>query len=287
MSRLTSATPRHLAAILCADVAGYSRLMNSDEIGTLRLLNSHRGIVDREIDRCGGRIANTAGDSVLAEFPSAVDAVQCALGIQERIGSSNQEVPDERRVTFRMGVHVGEIMVRDGDLYGDGVNVAARLEGIARPGSVCLSGSAHEFVHRVLPLIFEDLGPQLVKNLDTPVRAYLVHPSDQPPSRALPPVHRENEFHLSRRFRALTLDAIEVLVKPEGLTAVEPAVLASLSDGADIDERRLAERIGVDYATTRRIVKHLEFKGLVTRTASATKRGPSYVQLTCEGAELF
>src|SRR5215212_2230132 len=104
MLRPSSATQRRLAAILCADVAGYSRLMNADEIGTLRLLNSHRGIVDREIDRCGGRIANTAGDSVLAEFPSAVDAVQCALGIQERIDTANQEVPDERRITFRIGI---------------------------------------------------------------------------------------------------------------------------------------------------------------------------------------
>src|SRR3954449_1526121 len=94
MSKLTSATQRRLAAILCADVAGYSRLMNADEIGTLRLLNSRREIMDREIKRCGVRIANTAGDSVLAEFPSAVDAVQCALGIQERIDAANQEVSD-------------------------------------------------------------------------------------------------------------------------------------------------------------------------------------------------
>src|SRR3954471_15791947 len=102
MSRLSSATQRHLAAILCADVAGYSRLMNSDEIGTLRLFKSHREIVDRGIHRCGGRIANTAGDSVLPAFPSAADAVQCALGIQERIYAANQEVSDERRVTFRI-----------------------------------------------------------------------------------------------------------------------------------------------------------------------------------------
>jgi adenylate cyclase len=287
MNKPASATQRRLAAILCADVAGYSRLMNADEFGTLRLLNSHREIVERQISQAGGRIANTAGDSILAEFPSAVDAVQCALGIQERIGAVNQEVSEERRVTFRVGVHVGEIMVRDGDLYGGGVNIAARMEGVARPGSVCLSGSAHEFVHRTLPLTFEDLGPQLVKNLDTPIRAYLVHPSDQPPSRALPPVHRHNEFHLSRRFRAILFDAKEELIKLEGLTPVEPAVLASLNDAPQIDARRLAERIGVDLASARRMVKHLESKGLVRRTASETNRGSSHLQLTKEGIELW
>ena len=129
-----------LAAIFCADVAAYTHLMNADEAGTLRLLSSHREMTDRLIAQHGGRIANTAGDSILAEFPSAVDALQCALGIQERIDTVHEEVPEERRVSFRIGLHVGEAIVRNGDLFGDGVNVAARMQGLARPGTVCLSG---------------------------------------------------------------------------------------------------------------------------------------------------
>src|SRR4030095_9758250 len=117
---------RRLAAIFCADVAAYTLLMNEDEAGTLRLLGSHREIADRLIAQHGGRIANTAGDSILAESRSAVDALQCARGIQERIAAVNDEVPEERRVSFRIGVHVGEAMVRSGDLFRDAVNIAAR-----------------------------------------------------------------------------------------------------------------------------------------------------------------
>jgi class 3 adenylate cyclase/DNA-binding MarR family transcriptional regulator len=287
MNKPSSAIQRRLAAILCADVAGYSRLMNADEAGTLRLLNSHREMMDRQIAECGGRIANTAGDSILAEFPSAVDAVRCAVGIQERIAAVNQEVPEERRVTFRVGIHVGEVMIRNGDLYGDGVNVAARMEQVAYPGSVCLSGSAHEFVHRALPLLFDDLGPQMVKNFEEPIRTYLIHSSEQQPSRALPPVHRHNEFHLGRRFQAICLNALREVIKPEGLTAVEPAVLASLNDAPHIDESYLAERIGVERASAQRMVKHLEAKGLVSRAAGLSRRGSHPLELTPAGAELW
>src|SRR4028119_691106 len=126
--------------------------MSADEAGTLSLLTSHREMTDRLIAHHGGRIANTAGDSILAEFPSAVDALQCALGIQERIAAVHGEIPEERRVSFRIGLHVGEAMVRNGDLFGDGVNIAARMQALAEPGTVCLSGTAHAFVHRALAL---------------------------------------------------------------------------------------------------------------------------------------
>src|SRR5688572_31268202 len=122
---------RRLAAIFAADVAGYSRLMNRDELGTLRMLTAHREIMDRLIAEHGGRIANTAGDSVLAEFPSAVDAVQCAVAVQERLGDVNATTPEDRRLRFRIGIHLGDVAVRAGDLLGDGVNIAARLEGLA------------------------------------------------------------------------------------------------------------------------------------------------------------
>src|SRR5829696_5750973 len=122
---------RRLAAIFAADVAGYSRLMSRDEAGTLRALAAAREIMDGLIRDHGGRIANTAGDSVLAEFPSAVDAVQCAVAVQEKLAEADAGVSEERRLQFRIGVHVGDVVVRGGDLLGDGVNVAARLEGLA------------------------------------------------------------------------------------------------------------------------------------------------------------
>ncbi|WP_262029644.1 adenylate/guanylate cyclase domain-containing protein [Microvirga sp. Mcv34] len=159
---------RRLAAILAADVAGYSRLMEADEVGTLKILTAHRAIMDGLIAENGGRIANTAGDSVLAEFPSAVDAVQCAVEIQERLGLE----PGGQSLRFRIGVHVGDVMIRDGDLLGDGVNVAARLQELAHPGSICASEAAYHYVRKLLPLAFSDLGPQRVKNLEEPVRAY-------------------------------------------------------------------------------------------------------------------
>jgi adenylate cyclase len=134
---------RRLAAILAADVAGYSRLMGTDEVRTLRELTQRRATLDSLIAAHRGRIANTAGDSVLAEFGSAVDAVQCAVEAQAALAGSNAGVAPDRHISFRIGIHVGDVMVKGGDLYGDGVNIAARLEGIAEPGGICLSDDAH------------------------------------------------------------------------------------------------------------------------------------------------
>jgi adenylate cyclase len=163
---------RKLAAIVAADVAGYARLMSLDEVGTLRLLTAHREIIDDLIAEHDGRIANTAGDSVLAEFPSVVGAVQCAVEAQARLARANASLPADRHLEFRIGVHVGDVMLRGGDLLGDGVNIAARLQALAAPGGVCISGAVHEHVRKLLPLRFIDLGPQIVKNIDEPVRAY-------------------------------------------------------------------------------------------------------------------
>jgi adenylate cyclase len=171
---------RKLAAILAADVAGYARLMGLDEVGTLRLLTARRQIMDGVIAEQGGRIVNTAGDSVLAEFPSAVAAVQCALQAQERLAKAGESDPPERRLEFRIGVHAGDVMVRGGDLFGDGVNTAARLQALAPPGGVCVSGAVHEHVRKLLPLRFVDLGPQVVKHNDEPVRAYVLSPDGAP-----------------------------------------------------------------------------------------------------------
>jgi adenylate cyclase len=165
---------RKLAAIFAADAAGYSRLMGLDEVETLRRLSAHRETIDGLIAEYGGRIANTAGDSILAEFPSAVAAVQCAVEVQARLASANEGVPADRRLEFRIGVHVGDVMIRDGDMFGDGVNTAARLQTLAEPGGVCISSAVHEHVRRVLPHRFSDLGPQVAKNIDEPLRAYLL-----------------------------------------------------------------------------------------------------------------
>jgi adenylate cyclase len=287
MNKPAPVVQRRLAAIFSADVAGYTRLMNVDEAGTLRLLGSHRDVTDRLIAQHGGRIANTAGDSILAEFPSAVDALQCALGIQERIAAVDDEVPEERRVSFRIGIHVGEAMVRSGDLFGDAVNVAARMQGLAPPGSVCVSGAAYEYVRTALPLDFEDIGAQQVKNLEAPIRAYLARPSGHPLSRALPPVHRRVEAHLARRFHGLCHAALMEVMGAEDLEPVLFGAIASVHDAPGIDPGQLAERIGVDLATARRIVKRLERRGFVERSPKAGGGRSQVLGPTPAGAEIL
>jgi adenylate cyclase len=165
---------RRLVAVFAADVEGYSCLMGADEVGTLKGLTERRAILDRFIGDHGGRIANTAGDSVLAEFGSAVDAVQCALEAQAALAQANFGLAPDRRISFRIGVHIGDVMVRAGDLFGDSVNIAARLQSIAKPGGVCISGATYDQVRKVLPMAFVDLGVQQVKNIQEPVRVYQV-----------------------------------------------------------------------------------------------------------------
>ena len=168
-------TERRLAAIFAADVEGYSRLMGADEVETLQALTQRRAILDGLISDHRGRIANTAGDSVLAEFGSAVDAVQCAVEAQAALAEANAGLSLDRHVNFRIGVHVGDVMVRGGDLFGDGVNIAARLQTLASAGGTCISGAAHDQVRKILPFAFADLGAQQVKNIEEPVRAFAVN----------------------------------------------------------------------------------------------------------------
>ena len=166
---------RRLVAVFAADVEGYSRLMGADEVGTLKGLTERRAILDRIIGEHRGRIANTAGDSVLAEFGSAVDAVQCAVEAQTALAEANSSLAPDRRISFRIGIHIGDVMIRAGDLFGDGVNIAARLQSIAKPGGVCISGATYDQVRKVLPMAFVDLGVQKVKNIQEPIRAYQVN----------------------------------------------------------------------------------------------------------------
>ena len=165
---------RKIAAIFAADIAGYSRLVAEDEEETLRRLASYRQVTDDFIARSGGRIFNTAGDAVLAEFPSAVEAVRCAIDIQESLRTRNMAYPPSRQMAFRIGITIGDVVERDGDLLGDGVNIAARLEGLAEVGGICISRAVHEQVANKLSVQFADIGAQEVKNIPTPVHAYRV-----------------------------------------------------------------------------------------------------------------
>jgi class 3 adenylate cyclase len=165
---------RKIAAIFAADIAGYSRLVAEDEEETLRRLASYRSVTDDFIAKAGGRIFNTAGDAVLAEFPSAVEAVRCAIDIQESLRTRNMAYPPSRQMAFRIGITIGDVVERDGDLLGDGVNIAARLEGLAEIGGICVSRAVHEQVANKLSVHFADIGEQEVKNIPTPVHAYMV-----------------------------------------------------------------------------------------------------------------
>ena len=165
---------RKIAAIFAADIAGYSRLVAEDEEETLRRLASYRQVTDDFIAKGGGRIFNTAGDAVLAEFPSAVEAVRCAIDIQESLRTRNMAYPPSRQMSFRIGITIGDVVERDGDLLGDGVNIAARLEGLAEVGGICISRAVHEQVANKLSVQFADIGAQEVKNIPTPVHAYMV-----------------------------------------------------------------------------------------------------------------
>ena len=159
--------------------------MGADEVATLDALTARREILDGLIASHGGRIANTAGDSVLAEFGSAVDAVRCAMEAQGALAKANSTLPENRQINFRIGVHVGDVMVRAGDLFGDGVNIAARLQTLARAGGLCISGVTYDQVRKILPLEFTDLGAQTVKNIEEPIRAYEVKAQGEAASSAL------------------------------------------------------------------------------------------------------
>ena len=168
---------RRLAAILAADVAGYSRLMGKDEEGTLATLTAHlKELIEPCIAEHRGRVVKTTGDGLLAEFASVVDAIRCAIVFQEGMMARNTDTPEASRIEFRIGVNLGDVIVQDDDVYGDGVNVAARLEGLATPGKIVVSGMVHEAVKAKLDIRFDDLGPQEVKNIAEPVRAYSVSP---------------------------------------------------------------------------------------------------------------
>ena len=173
---------RRLAAILAADVAGYSRLMGNDEEGTLAALKTYRReLIEPKVAEHRGRIVKTTGDGALIEFASAVDATRCAIQIQHALAERNAVVPEDQRVEFRIGINVGDIIIDEGDIYGDGVNIAARVESLAKPGGICLSDNAYQQVKGKFALEVSDMGEQQLKNISQPVRVFSVRPNEASP----------------------------------------------------------------------------------------------------------
>jgi adenylate cyclase len=171
------ASTRRLAAILAADVVGYSRLMGDDEEGTHERLRAHlRELVEPKIKEHRGRTVKNTGDGLLAEFPSVLDAARCAVEVQRGMIDREHDVRAERRISLRIGINLDDVIIEEHDIFGDGVNIAARLEGLAAPGSICVSGTVRDHIGDRLPYAFEDLGEQSVKNIARPVRVYVLHP---------------------------------------------------------------------------------------------------------------
>jgi adenylate cyclase len=199
---------RRLAAILSADVQGYSRLMGEDEIATIRTLMAYRSVMARLIQQYRGRVVDDPGDNLLAEFSSVVDAVQCAVAIQRALAALNAGLPTHRTMVFRIGINVGDVVVEGERLYGDDVNLAARLERLADGGGICISGTVYDQIATKLALRYVYLGKQIVKNIAKPVRVYQVQmPSEAAP--ALPSPRRGQAYTLWQR---AVLIAVAVLI---------------------------------------------------------------------------
>jgi class 3 adenylate cyclase/pimeloyl-ACP methyl ester carboxylesterase len=197
----TSSTSRRLAAILAADIAGYSRLMGEDEAATVRDLKAHQAVVLPLVSRYSGRIIDTAGDGILAEFPSVINATKCAVEIQTVMATRNEPVPESRRMRFRIGINLGDVIHDETRIYGDGINVAARLEGIAEPGGICISRQVFDQVSRSIKADFQALGPRTLKNIAHPVDVFAIAPSD---GGAEPGVTAPNAVDLTQEIRFCT-----------------------------------------------------------------------------------
>ena len=170
----TQRVKRKLTAILSADVKGYSRLMGEDEAETVKTITTYRKIMGKLIQQHRGRVIDSPGDNILTEFASVVDAVQCAVVVQNEFKKRNAELPENRRMEFRIGINLGDVIVEGERIYGDGVNIAARMEGLAEGGGICISGTAYDQVENKMGLNYEYLGQQTVKNIAKPVRVYRV-----------------------------------------------------------------------------------------------------------------
>jgi adenylate cyclase len=260
---------RRLAAVLAADVAGYSRLMGADEEGTLaRLKAVRKALVDPTIASHRGRIVKTTGDGMLIEFASAVDAVRGAVEIQRVMAEQNASVPQDERIELRIGIHVGDIIFDDNDIFGDGVNIAARLEGIAEPGGVCISDDAQRQIRGKVDIVFDDMGPQVLKNITEPMRAWrcqinanassaapakssveTVQPlaiTDKPSIVVLPFTCFSEEREFKFLTEALSEDLITILARIPGFIVIARQS-AFAYRGRSVDSRQIGRELGVRY----------------------------------------
>jgi adenylate cyclase len=247
---------RRLAAILAADVVGYSRLMETDEAGTLAVLKARRkDVLDPLVSKHQGRVFKTTGDGVMVEFASAVNAVQCAVELQQGMAAANREQPEDHHIVLRIGVNLGDVMVEGGDLYGDGVNIAARLEGIAEPGGVCVSGSAFDYVRNKVKAGFDDLGPQSLKNIAEPVRAFRIagNPaaarattSGKPTILVLPFTNMSGDPEQEFFSDGITEDIITDLSRISALSVVARNTAFTFK-GKSVDVAQVARQLRVDH----------------------------------------
>jgi class 3 adenylate cyclase/DNA-binding MarR family transcriptional regulator len=273
---------RRILAVLHMDIAGYSRLMRADEPATLRILHVLRELAFSLIAQHGGFVANTAGDSILAAFPTATRALACALQIQERAFAVNAHLTEDRRAHFRIGLHAGEVEERDRDILGDAVNIAARIQATALEGAVHLSGLVHDIV-RVDPSVrFEEQGPRHLKNIPEPVTIFRAVPRALP-ANSLPSTHREQEIHLARRFFDVIYDAIRQAEREVGLNFLEAPVLATCEDRPGVSELEIAQWLGLSVEKASQLAQDLLARGLLETAPSTDKGGLS---LTAAGSEI-
>jgi len=250
---------RRLAAILAADVVGYSRLMEQDEEGTLAALKGRRReVLEPLAAHHQGRVFKVTGDGVLVEFASAVNAVQCAVDLQQAMAAANGDQPDDRHIVLRIGINLGDVMVEGSDLYGDGVNIAARLEAIAEPGGILVSGTAHEHIKNKIKVGFDDLGSQTLKNIAEPVRAYRVTgtpavtvaaskpATDKPSIAVLPFTNMSGDPDQQYFSDGITEDIITELSRFHGLFVIARNSSFQYRDKA-VDVRLVARELGVQY----------------------------------------
>lgn len=246
---------RRLAAILAADIAGYSRLMGSDEEGTLTALKAcHREVIDPTVAAHRGRIVNAPGDAVLIEFASAVDATQCAVKIQKEMAARNAAIPEDRRVEFRIGINVGDVIVDGNEIYGDGVNIAARMEALARAGAICLSDEAYKQIKGKLAIDVSDMGEQQLKNIAQPVRVYSVGLGDSPtlalpdkPSIAVLPFHNMSGDPKQEYFADGVSEDIITELSRFSVLLVVARNSSFRYKGKALDLRQVSRELGVRY----------------------------------------
>jgi len=260
-----TSTPRRLAAILHADVVGYSRLMGEDENATLDRLTDYRAAMAECIERHGGRVVDTAGDSLLAEFSTVVGATSCALELQQLLGSRNADLPPQQRLQFRMGIEMADVITRDGAVYGDGVNVAARIQALADPGGVCVSDAVRRAVNKRLPASFQSLGDHAVKNIAEPVKVFRVVPQDdtsmaatrsspqaphnKPAIAVLPFANLSGDPEQEYFAEGISDDVITGLSRFHWFLVISRNS-SFLYKGASVDVRRVAEELGVQYVVS-------------------------------------